>query len=98
MMKRRVIIEFPYEIPSWESWVDIYDFHKFCEENKLNILREWDVEEGEKYSLREIIVDLIYTADWEIGPRPVNGIDEHYMINEDDVVQEIINAVTESLK
>lgn len=51
---------------------------------------------NKKYSLKEIIADLIYTADWEIRPKPVNGIDTFYMINEDDVVQEIIIAVFEA--
>lgn len=48
--------------------------------------------------IKEIIADLIYSADWEIRPQSVNGIDTFYMINQDDVVQEIIEVVRLSVQ
>jgi len=52
-----------------------------------------------KEELKELIADIIYSADWEISGRlyPNKDITEFYMIDEDDTVEEIIEAVKEFL-
>ncbi len=44
-------------------------------------------------SLKELVASIIYEADWEISPTPVNGFRDHFMIDEDETVQAIIRMV-----
>ena len=47
-------------------------------------------------ALRKAIAALIYEADWEIRGSGLDDISEFYIINEDEVVKAIVEAVREA--
>lgn len=47
--------------------------------------------------IKKKIVDLIYNADWKVHPQYRSGIDEFYMVDEDEVIDKIVTFVLSEL-